>query len=50
MFKNTFKFSNNNINKSIPLLKKSVYPYEYMDEWKNLMKHHCLKRQNFMAT
>ena len=25
-FKNTFNFSNNDIN-------KSVYPYEYMDEW-----------------
>ena len=31
-FKNTFKFSNNNINKFILLLSKGVYPYEYMDE------------------
>ena len=31
-FKNTFKFSNNNINKFILLLKKSVFPYEYIDE------------------
>ena len=27
-FKNTFKFSNNNINKFILLLRKGVYPYE----------------------
>ena len=32
-FKNTFKFSNNDINKFILLLKKGVYPYEYMDDW-----------------
>ena len=33
-FKNTFKFSNNDINKFILLLRKGVYPYECMDEWK----------------
>ena len=31
-FKNTFNFSNNDINKFILLLRKSVYPYEYMNE------------------
>ena len=34
-FENTFKFSNNDINKFILLLlylRKGVYPYEYMDE------------------
>ena len=30
-FKNTFKFSNNDINKFIFLLRKIVYLYEYMD-------------------
>ena len=33
-FKNTFKLSNNYINKFILLLRKVVYPYEYLDEWK----------------
>ena len=31
-FKNTFKFSNNDINKFILLLRKGVHPYEYRDE------------------
>ena len=32
-FANTHKFCNNNINKFIMLLRKGVYPYEYMDGW-----------------
>ena len=32
-FKNTFKFTNNDIKKFILLLRKEVYPYEYMDKW-----------------
>ena len=34
-FKNTFNFSNNDINKFILLLRKGAYAYEYMDAWKN---------------
>ena len=30
--KNTFKFSNNDMNKFNLLLRKGVYPYEHMDE------------------
>ena len=37
-FKNTFKFSNNDINEFILLLRKVVYSYEIMDEWENLDK------------
>ena len=32
-FLNTFKFSNNDINKLILFLRKDVCPYEYMDNW-----------------
>ena len=32
-FPNTYKFCNNDINKFIMLLRKGVYPYEYMDRW-----------------
>ena len=31
--KNTFKLSDNEINKFIFLLRKGVYPYEYVDDW-----------------
>ena len=32
-FNNTFKFSNNDVNKFILLLRKFVYPYEDIDDW-----------------
>ena len=32
-FPNTYKFCNNDINKFCLLIKKGVYPYEYVDSW-----------------
>ena len=32
-FANTYKFCDNDFNKFIMLLRKGVYPYEYIDEW-----------------
>ena len=44
-FKNTFKFTNNNINKFILLLRKEVYPYEYMNKWKKFDETTCLEKE-----
>ena len=32
-FENTYKFCDNDLDKFIKLLRKGVYPYEYMDGW-----------------
>ena len=32
--KNTYEFCNKDISKFILLLRKRIYPYEYMDSWK----------------
>ena len=45
LFFNTYKFSNLDNNKFTLLFQKSVYSYEYMDDWENLIKHHYLKKK-----
>ena len=49
-FKNTYKFSNNGINKLISLLRGCVYPYEYMDAWENFNETTLPEKKNFIAT
>ena len=49
-FKNTYSFCNNDLNRFVLLLRKGVYPYEYMDSCENLMKHHYQAKKNFIAT
>ena len=45
---NTFQFSNNGINKSTLLLKKGVYPYEYMHKWKNFSEISFTEKKRFL--
>ena len=35
-FNNTFKFSNNDINKFILQLRNGFCPFEYMDDWEKI--------------
>ena len=48
-FKNTFKFSNNDINRFILLLRKCVYSYEYMDEWEKFNETLFSKKEEFYS-
>ena len=48
-FKNTFKFSNNNINTFIWPLKKDVYPYEYMDDWEKFNETSLPEKEEFYS-
>ena len=49
-FKNTFKFSNNDINIFILLLlRKGVNLYEYMDEWEKLNKTSLPAKEGFYS-
>ena len=46
-FKNTFKFSSNDINKFILLLRKDDYLFEHMDDWENFNGTKLPKQQEF---
>ena len=51
-FKNTYRFCNNDLNKLVLLLRKGVYPYEYIDNWEGfnetslLSKNSCYSNLN----
>ena len=44
-FKNTFKIFDNDINRFIFLLRKGIYPYEYMDEWEKFNETSLLEKE-----
>ena len=48
-FKNTFKFSNDDINKFILLLRTGVYPYEYMDDWEKFNETTLPEKEEFYS-
>ena len=49
-FASTYEFCNKNLNKFILLLRKSVYPYEYMDNWERFDESHYLIKNLFIVT
>ena len=47
-FVNTYEFCNGDINKFILLLRKGVYPYEYMDSWERFDETSMADKKNFL--
>ena len=48
-FKDTFKFSNNNINKFILLLRRGVHPFEYMDDQEKFNETTLPEKEEFYS-
>ena len=48
-FKNTYSFCNNDLNKFILLLRKGVYPYEYMDSWERFNETSLPSKKGFYS-
>ena len=49
-FYNTYQLSDNDINKFKLLLRKRVYPYEYMDSWKRFNERELPSKDKFYST
>ena len=48
-FHSTYQLSDNDINKFKLLLRKGVYPYEYMDSWKRFNKTELPSKDKFYS-
>ena len=48
-FKNNYSFCNNGINKFVLLLRKGVYPYEYMDSWERFNETSLPSKEDFYS-
>ena len=48
-FSSTYNFSERDINKFILLLRKAVYPYEYMDSWERFDETSLPNKENFYS-
>ena len=46
-FPNVYQFCNEDINKFVLLLRKGVYPYEYMDSWERFNEISLLDKEAF---
>ena len=47
MFPRTYKFGNGNLNKLVLLLRKGVYPYEYMQSWERFNETSLPPKKSF---
>ena len=48
-FASTYSFCNNDLYKFILLLRKRVYPYEYMDNWERINKTSLPSKESFYS-
>ena len=48
-FKSTYSFCNSDLNKFMLLLRKGVYPYEYMDSWERLNETSLPSKEDFYS-
>ena len=48
-FANTYEFCNKDLNKFVLLLRKGVYPYEYMDNWERFNETSLPNKESFYS-
>ena len=48
-FASTYEFCNNDLNKFILLLRKGIYPYEYMDNWERFNETSLPSKESFYS-
>ena len=48
-FSSTYKFCNNDLNKFVMLLRKGVYPYEYVDGWDKFNEKSIPSKKSFCS-
>ena len=48
-FPRTYKFCSGNLNKFVLLLRKGVYPYEYMDSWERFNETSLPPKKSFYS-